>query len=70
MSGRAEEEVSIPSRSTLAVLLESLASRHSRLKKLDRSVKLALNEEIAERGRVLKDGDVVALLPPVAGGRE
>jgi molybdopterin synthase catalytic subunit len=32
------------------------------------SMQAAVNEEIAEPGQLLRDGDVVALLPPVAGG--
>ena len=30
---------------------------------------VAVNQEYAERGRVLMDGDEVAILPPVSGGR-
>ena len=33
-----------------------------------RSVRLAVNEEFATGERVLVDGDVIALIPPVAGG--
>lgn len=29
---------------------------------------VAVNQEYAERGRVLMDGDEVAILPPVSGG--
>ena len=31
-------------------------------------VRVALNEEFAERGAQVNDGDTVALIPPVAGG--
>jgi molybdopterin converting factor subunit 1 len=34
------------------------------------SVAVAVNQEYARAGDVLKDGDEVALLPPVSGGRE
>jgi molybdopterin converting factor subunit 1 len=34
------------------------------------SVAVAVNQEYARGGDVLKDGDEVAMLPPVSGGRE
>jgi molybdopterin converting factor subunit 1 len=34
------------------------------------SVAVAVNQEYARGGDILKDGDEVALLPPVSGGRE
>jgi molybdopterin converting factor subunit 1 len=34
------------------------------------SVAVAVNQEYARAGDVLKDGDEVALLPPVSGGTE
>lgn len=41
---------------------------HRGLRKISRNLVVAVNEEIAgERDRVA-DGDVVAFLPPVAGG--
>jgi molybdopterin converting factor small subunit len=41
---------------------------HRRLKGISGSMRVAVNEEIAAGDRMLEDGDVVALLPPVAGG--
>lgn len=35
-----------------------------------RSIAVAVNQEYAGRERVLAEGDEVALLPPVSGGRE
>jgi len=32
-------------------------------------ISIAVNEEYCEPGRILSDGDEVALLPPVSGGR-
>jgi molybdopterin converting factor subunit 1 len=34
------------------------------------SIAVAVNQEYAQAGDVLKDGDEVALLPPVSGGFE
>jgi molybdopterin converting factor small subunit len=49
-------------------LVERSSLAHSQIQKLRGSMQAAVNEEIAEPGQLLRDGDVVALLPPVAGG--
>ena len=42
--------------------------RGSRVGGVWESLAVAVNREYAERGMVLRDGDEVALLPPVSGG--
>jgi len=39
-----------------------------RFAKLPKNALLAVNQEFADRDAALKDGDEVALLPPVSGG--
>lgn len=41
---------------------------HPELKRLEKSLRFALNEEITLENVELRDGDRVALLPPVVGG--
>ena len=41
---------------------------HKELQSMRGSVRIAVNEELAKEGDRLADGDVVAFLPPVAGG--
>lgn len=41
---------------------------HPKLKRLEKALKVALNEEITQENVSLRDGDRVALLPPVVGG--
>jgi molybdopterin synthase catalytic subunit len=65
---RDEDEVELPAGATAESLLEELARRHPALLVLRGAVKLAVNEEFAPLTRVLADGDVVALIPPVSGG--
>lgn len=48
---------------TLGALLED-----PRFAKLPKDALLAVNQEFAERNAPLKDGDELALLPPVSGG--
>lgn len=57
------ERVELPPAPTLGALLEE-----SRFSQLPKDALLAVNQEFAERSAALKDGDEVALLPPVSGG--
>jgi molybdopterin converting factor small subunit len=50
-----------------APTLEALLS-DTRLSKLPKDALLAVNQEFADREATLKDGDEIALLPPVSGG--
>jgi molybdopterin synthase catalytic subunit len=63
------EEISIETGvTTVGRLLEELERRHPVLGGLRGALKAAVNEEFAPLDRTLADGDVVALIPPVAGG--
>jgi molybdopterin converting factor small subunit len=75
-AGRGAETVEAPDGCTVAALLRLLAGRGERLRAvlLDqqgdvRATILAfVGEEQAERDRVLRDGDEVTLMTPIAGG--
>jgi len=67
-SGSGEEEFSLPDRASLRTLLDGVMSRHRSLEAMGKALKVAVNEEVADGNARLKDGDVVALLPPVQGG--
>lgn len=67
-SGRAEEVRSLPERTTLRTMMEAIFSLNPKLEGMAKAVQVAVNEEIAVGDRSLKDGDVIAVLPPVAGG--
>lgn len=67
-SEKGEESFSLPDRSSISSLLDRIASEHPRFGRMRKAVQLAVNEEIVDIGWQLKDGDIVALLPPVAGG--
>lgn len=53
---------------TLGGLVEELLARYPRLGAHRGSMLLAVNESFADPAAVLRDGDEVALLPPVSGG--
>jgi molybdopterin converting factor subunit 1 len=65
---RRDERMSVPEGSTLSDVVELISSAYPRFGEARRLVKLAVNEEMAPPERALRDGDVVALIPPVAGG--
>ena len=49
-------------------LLERLQAEAPQLKGALAGVRVAVNEAFVERDQCLQEGDVVALIPPVAGG--
>jgi len=69
--GTSEERIEAAEAETLDSLLAGLRGRGgawSRLFAADQRVMMAVNQEVADRGTPLKDGDEVALFPPVTGG--
>jgi len=67
-AGVGEEEFTLPDRASISVLLKDSSTAHSKIGTMKGSMQIAVNEEMAKPGQVLEDGDVVAFLPPVAGG--
>ena len=61
-----EMVLELPDGITVAGLLDHLAALQ--LSPLLRSIAVAVNAEFAVPAKILKDGDEVALLPPVSGG--
>lgn len=67
--GRDEERRELPpSVTTIAELAAHLPSVHASLEGRLGSVRFARNECFASADEPIVDGDVVALIPPVAGG--
>jgi molybdopterin converting factor small subunit len=58
----------LPEGSTLADLYASLISRFPKLAAMQKSTLMAVGVEYQGRNYVLKEGDAVALFPPVQGG--
>jgi molybdopterin synthase sulfur carrier subunit len=67
-AGTRAESHMLPEGASVAVLLSKVSESHERIDKLRRIIKTAVNEEMAGPNRVLKDGDTVALFPPITGG--
>jgi molybdopterin synthase catalytic subunit len=68
LTGFEEERVEIPEGENLDALWRRYALRFPRLGEMKNSLLVAINQEIADRTRPLKDGDEVAFMPPVSGG--
>ena len=69
LMGVDEEEVALPPPiTTIGALKAWLEGARPPLKGRLATVRLARNEEFATDDEGLADGDVVALIPPVAGG--
>jgi molybdopterin converting factor subunit 1 len=68
IAGGGKEEFSFPSSVSVDALLSKAESRHKGLASLRKSIRVAVNESVTSTEVSLRDGDVVAILPPIAGG--
>src|SRR5262249_28802785 len=66
--GQSTIDLELEAPATVASAFSSLKSRDARLARMERSLLFAVNEEYADRSRLLADGDRMAILPPVSGG--
>ena len=67
--GTSGEDVEFPDGSDLRSVFAAYAARFPPLGNLSRSIVVARNQEFADPSTPLADGDEVAFLPPVSGGR-
>ena len=70
ITGAKELKVRLSDGATLRALLDSLYAKHPRLKGYEETMILAVNHEFAEPSARLRDGDEIALMPPVSGGAD
>ncbi|HEY4015521.1 MAG TPA: molybdopterin converting factor subunit 1 [Polyangiaceae bacterium] len=67
--GLSEEALDLPATvTTVGQLADHLAARHRVFAERRAHVRIARNEAFAQDDEALSEGDVVALIPPVAGG--
>lgn len=59
--------IEIKNQSTVKNLKDSLLNKHPQLKNIH-SYAIAVNEEYASNETILKENDIVAIIPPVSGG--
>ena len=58
----------MPAGSTLGALVEQVQRRFPRLATMQKAMLMAVGLEYQDRNYVLREGDEVALFPPVQGG--
>jgi len=68
LTGLASDSPELPEHATLADMLEYYERKLPRFKELVSSLAMSVNQEYAGPEARLKNGDEVALLPPVSGG--
>lgn len=66
--GQREIEVSLADGATMETLRERVGEQYPAAQGVLRSVVCAVDEEYVRPGHQLRDGDRVALIPPVSGG--
>lgn len=69
ITGRAEEHLDLESSATIGTLWERLVECYPRLSGYSGRLLYALNQEYATLATELHDGDEIAFIPPVSGGR-
>ncbi|WP_456402067.1 molybdopterin converting factor subunit 1 [Persephonella sp.] len=65
---RSTETMEIPEGINVEMFLKHLTDKHPEIKESVSSVMVAVNEEYASKDKTLKEGDIIALIPPVSGG--
>jgi molybdopterin converting factor subunit 1 len=68
IAGTEKEEIEVLSPVTVEKIVLSAAKSHPGLGKLRRVIRVAVNQQVVDGMVTLRDGDEVALLPPVMGG--
>jgi len=68
--GRGVEEMELAEGASVADLIGACRERYAGVREIWDSMAVAVNQEYARAVVVLREGDEVALLPPVSGGWE
>jgi sulfur-carrier protein len=61
-------DLSLPENATVNDLFEQLQERYPQLRDFGKSVLFGMDVEFVDRDHELKDGDTIAIMPPVQGG--
>jgi molybdopterin converting factor subunit 1 len=67
-AGRSSFVANVPNGSTIADVYRRVIEEHPGIGRSARAVAFALNREHASADAPVRDGDELAILPPVAGG--
>ncbi len=67
--GRSEESLELAPGTKVGAVMEHYSGQYLQFQGLAKSIACSINQEYAPGSAVLHEGDEVALLPPVSGGR-
>ena len=65
--GTSSLEVEVPNNSTISIFIKQFLTKYPQLENIE-SYAIAVNEEYASNQTMLKENDVIAIIPPVSGG--
>ncbi len=68
IAGRSEDQIQLGEGATVGDAMKILRSRYPRLAFLTDPIATSVNRNYSTEDTVLKEGDEVAILPPVSGG--
>jgi len=68
LAGIGEESFELETGATIASARAAIEARHPALRATDARLRVAKNESFALDAEAIAHGDVIALIPPVAGG--
>lgn len=68
VTGLREDSIEIPEGQIAAQVFDRYSARFPRLGEMSKSIVLAVNQKFCAPSEALKDGDELAMLPPVSGG--
>ena len=60
--------LSLPEKATVKDLFEQLQKRYPQLRDFEKSTLFGIGVDFVDRDHQLRDGDTVAIMPPVQGG--
>lgn len=69
-AGTAEEQLELPQATTLQQLFSKVMANHPKLAEIKHTLRSLLNGKSATDYTELKDGDRIAIIPPVGGGAQ
>ena len=68
LTGVRTDTMKLPDGSTINNLLTNILDIYPQINNLLKTIKVSVNYKVVDKNTILKDGDEVALLPPVSGG--
>ena len=68
IAGTSQSEAHVPEGARVADLLSVLYGQHPKLRAWDGSILVGAGVEFVDRDYLLREGDEIAIMPPVQGG--